>query len=471
MTFRQTLKQLLTLSGIKSAHLAYELGYDTSYISRWVNDIKLPSTRGNDDLFFKIASVIVSGCDAISLERLSSAYGAEPAWLEEALASELKVSYNNSSLPTSRSVHPNAVFMSGSSEQIGNEYTDAILSAVGNKGSYSVDFFTTTPLELYSNRNMRFWDDILSDPRIGPQVLINAYQFVNIDDFAKNIDTYCAAICSLAKFDDRVNYTFYTLNDMSQGNSGYITSVEDNLLVWSINSGFSAANDTLICRDTNILNKFNTNIKNKLQFSSQLLIRCNSKELEESHFLYDFVMSGALRYFLSVMQPVYINDSFAKEIAMRYLPGADVDEFQMHYNSLCQSTKREVILYRTALLQYIYSGRISLFGREMQLDREDRKIHLRQLLEDIKNGNCMLKILNDVNPLLCRKDMRLSFYISRNSGFISTGAWDFPALKMSFHRVVEYFDTFFSHLWNLDEEYIISGNNVVEFIERGLNLI
>lgn len=83
----------------------------------------------------------------------------------------------------------------------------------------------------------------------------------------------------------------------------------------------------------------------------------------------------------------------------------------------------------------------------------------------------MLKILNDVNPLLCRKDMRLSFYISRNSGFISTGAWDFPALKMSFHRVVEYFDTFFSHLWNLDEEYIISGNNVVEFIERGLNLI
>ena len=33
MTFGQTLKQLLTLSGIKSAHLADALGYDTSYIS------------------------------------------------------------------------------------------------------------------------------------------------------------------------------------------------------------------------------------------------------------------------------------------------------------------------------------------------------------------------------------------------------------------------------------------------------
>lgn len=51
MTFGQTLKQLLTLSGIKSAHLADALGYDTSYISRWVNDIKLPSLKNNEDLF------------------------------------------------------------------------------------------------------------------------------------------------------------------------------------------------------------------------------------------------------------------------------------------------------------------------------------------------------------------------------------------------------------------------------------
>lgn len=40
MTFGQTLKQLLNISGIKLAQLADGLGYDASYISRWVNDIK-----------------------------------------------------------------------------------------------------------------------------------------------------------------------------------------------------------------------------------------------------------------------------------------------------------------------------------------------------------------------------------------------------------------------------------------------
>ena len=43
---------------MKSAHLADALGYDTSYISRWVNDIKLPSLKNNDDLFLKISRTI-----------------------------------------------------------------------------------------------------------------------------------------------------------------------------------------------------------------------------------------------------------------------------------------------------------------------------------------------------------------------------------------------------------------------------
>ena len=54
---------------MKSAHLADALGYDTSYISRWVNDIKLPSLKNNDDLFLKISRTIVGGSDEAAIER------------------------------------------------------------------------------------------------------------------------------------------------------------------------------------------------------------------------------------------------------------------------------------------------------------------------------------------------------------------------------------------------------------------
>ena len=79
---------------MKSAHLADALGYDTSYISRWVNDIKLPSLKNNDDLFLKISRTIVGGSDEAAIERLCQAYGSEYAWLEETLESTLKTAYD-----------------------------------------------------------------------------------------------------------------------------------------------------------------------------------------------------------------------------------------------------------------------------------------------------------------------------------------------------------------------------------------
>ena len=72
----------------------------------------------------------------------------------------------------------------------------------------------------------------------------------------------------------------------------------------------------------------------------------------------------------------------------------------MYYNNLCSNTEREVILYRTALLEYIYSGRIYLSGARYS-SKADRAEHLKQLLK--RSGACTLKILNDENPLLYRK--------------------------------------------------------------------
>lgn len=45
MTFGQTLKQVLAISGLRASYLANDLGYDDSYISRWLSGQKLPSLR------------------------------------------------------------------------------------------------------------------------------------------------------------------------------------------------------------------------------------------------------------------------------------------------------------------------------------------------------------------------------------------------------------------------------------------
>ena len=63
MTFGQLLKQMLVISDLRASFLANQLGYDNSYISRWLSGQKLPSLKYNDDLFQRIAVILVQNMD------------------------------------------------------------------------------------------------------------------------------------------------------------------------------------------------------------------------------------------------------------------------------------------------------------------------------------------------------------------------------------------------------------------------
>lgn len=73
MTFGETIKTIMTFSGIKSNQLAAAIGYDTSYISRWLSGEKLPTYRKENDIFKKIALFAVSVCDESELLNMALA--------------------------------------------------------------------------------------------------------------------------------------------------------------------------------------------------------------------------------------------------------------------------------------------------------------------------------------------------------------------------------------------------------------
>ena len=60
MTFGRTLQELTRLCGVKRCNLADALGYDPSYISRWINGVKHPSLRSNDALPAQIAAYLTA---------------------------------------------------------------------------------------------------------------------------------------------------------------------------------------------------------------------------------------------------------------------------------------------------------------------------------------------------------------------------------------------------------------------------
>ena len=47
----------------------------------------------------------------------------------------------------------------------------------------------------------------------------------------------------------------------------------------------------------------------------------------------------------------------------------------------------------------------------------------------------------------------------------------YSSFRFCSHRIVELFNTFFTHLWQLDGEYLLTGSDAEEFIRRGLMLM
>lgn len=472
MTFGQTLKQLISISGVKSAHLADALGYDASYISRWANDIKLPSLKNNDDLFLKISDVVIACCDDVSLDELKLTYLSDGKFsnLQDAVSNALNTAYANSqAAATLNTTAPNAICLAGGfARDISKLFNAAIIQCASENRSDQVNCYTSTPLSLYSNKDSMFWESTLTDPDIQDKLFIVMHQIINMKDFAQNVDSYCAAICTYAYYGPSIRYEFYMDESESDVYAVQFVVVEDHFLSQSITSSFSGFHNQMICTDRGVILRYNIALKKKLRVCPKLLEYCSIRELSNNHFLYNYMIDGNIRFLLNVMHPIYMGDTLVATAMAEYAPGLPEDDFQIFYNSLCADAKKEVVIFKSAILEYIYSGHIYLFGRLLTIRKEHRIEHLTQLLEIIERGDCNLTILNDDNPLLCRSDMRLSVYLSKDAAFAIPRTDNDLAIKFRSKRTVEHFNCFFEHLQGMNREYILNGKEAEDFVRRGL---
>ena len=70
ITFGQLLDKLLYLSNQKKSTLAKILGYDVSYISKWINGKNLPTQKSISDVCKRTSEFIVNSLTPITMQDL-----------------------------------------------------------------------------------------------------------------------------------------------------------------------------------------------------------------------------------------------------------------------------------------------------------------------------------------------------------------------------------------------------------------
>ena len=196
MTFGRTLQELTRLCGVKRCNLADALGYDPSYISRWINGVKHPSLRSNDALPAQIAAYLTANAAPDVRARIAGQFdlrcdAADDAGFSAALASLLA-----DTIAADRTAGPERPQPTGAENAGLSPVKDIALFPEGifmalqqAPSSARLDMICTMPIHIQFKNNDAFFRRVRGILSAG--TALRVVQFVDMEDVSTRTESFC----------------------------------------------------------------------------------------------------------------------------------------------------------------------------------------------------------------------------------------------------------------------------------------
>ena len=241
MTFGRTLQELTRLCGVKRCNLADALGYDPSYISRWINGVKHPSLRSNDALPAQIAAYLTANAAPDVRARIAGQFdlrcdAADDAGFSAALASLLA-----DTIAADRAVDPARPQPTGAENAALSPVKDIALFPEGifmalqqAPSSARLDMICTMPIHIQFKNNDAFFRRVRGILSAG--TALRVVQFVDMEDVSARTDSFCRSLCYLMGLGRRIRYEFY---EFRASRTGDVYLIRDALMLQYLREPFS----------------------------------------------------------------------------------------------------------------------------------------------------------------------------------------------------------------------------------------
>ena len=241
MTFGRTLQELTRLCGVKRCNLADALGYDPSYISRWINGVKHPSLRSNDALPAQIAAYLTANAAPDVRARIAGQFdlrcdAADDAGFSAALASLLA-----DTIAADRAAGPERPQPTGAENAGLSPVKDIALFPEGifmalqqAPSSARLDMICTMPIHIQFKNNDAFFRRVRGILSAG--TALRVVQFVDMEDVSARTDSFCRSLCYLLGLGKQIRYEFY---EFRASRTGYVYLIRDALMLQYLREPFS----------------------------------------------------------------------------------------------------------------------------------------------------------------------------------------------------------------------------------------
>ena len=471
MTFGSTLKELTAICGIKRCNLAAGLGYDPSYVSRWINEVKLPSVSHDAELLSSIADYIAGNATPEQRQRvllrfdMDASCGADSAAFSRSLTELLAEAYEHSrgsAEPQQRKTgRENATLARAKDAPIFPESIFETLRRVSETGD-DVVLVSTMPIHAQFKTNEDFFRRIRAT--VGPDTPVKVLQFVDLDEMDSRLDVSCRSFCYLMSSPSGVPYDFYEIRNRRRVDP--IFFIRDGLILQHLREPLSGELFLLESGDRELLSRYwsaaHNYIRNRPSMTAQ------PAQSDAQYFL-EYFMQPHCRCLIRNMQPLFFPESLQRKLLAHeqdlgrqmglFLDGAGFFE--------------SVLLYQPAFVDYIFSGRLTAFGRKVTIPREDRLAHLQWMLRRMEENPQQLRILSGQNHICGYDDLSDSIFTSRSAAFAlrHDDCGDRVRYTVTASGMIRHLNTWLDHLEALPPEECLSGKDAADYISRCIKLL
>lgn len=488
MEFGKNIEKLIQFSGQKNYSLAKELGYDVSYISKWISGAMLPAAKNINNICDKTASFIIDNATEISKREILEYYklDIDKYDTDESIIQYIQEILNESYLASSKKKNDkNCTKITKESEEYCNsslyinprllkkhldeDIMDFTKKEIRNDVILLADLFSlgrdnrlhiagirsgSTIRTEMKNVRMRF---LISFDEHVDDIVFNTILFMNMIKIYSNIDLKLYS-CKHAQ---------YSLTAVIKEYSFYYTVCTDT----------KKSLFTSVSKDKEVVKDMYESLEEMINTRSRLtFLEKKPKEMIVDKSYIEYIIGRDLKWLIGSMSELFMPSDLFLEIGEEIFGNSKevIDELK-NIDAILQNaiyrSDIQVLMYENSIRQYISTGKLSFFNTTITVSLERRKKHIEHMEKllkenkniDIKliNGNLINDFKNNENP---------TAYLSKNINIIKGNFDEYSEEENRYliirdDRLDKIFTRFFKEVWE-SKKY-----NITKFREEAITRI
>lgn len=411
--YRQAFKTLVDLTNTKLSTIAFTLGYDISYISKWNSGRKLPSSKNiytiNRKLSTLFAKVIVEEDKiddfflAFNLNNKEILTKESKKALEVLIYKLLNEAYMNSNqdLPMDKVSNTNLIFKNSS---IDKELKEILEKTLGKKKK--VDIWATFDINShFAQILLQVGKNLDKDVEFNLHLLCKKEDLEDFD-ILKNITDNSRINMELYE-DPGLDYNFILVRD-----TAYFILREE--AAFSLLT-YGEELDTLF-EITSFIRGFFKDLNKIIVFSQPEEL---AKSSYRKYFYSDSDFLFLSNYGFEFLLPNQIIDRIIQKIDdKKDFKKAEAENIKLLWEELFADAEINFLTTRTGLLKYFETGEIYYCSIRAKLSIEEIEAHLNNIISVMKkNKNINFYIIKDNRTLQAMGLDKFNFFINENNMF------------------------------------------------------